>query len=419
MNNERTQQNEVSITICDYSPETDAEQVCRIWREIRWLKDNQKPEWVDGIHRAGRTLVAKVDGVVECATASAEGRMRYLQEDLPLSAVTAVTTGIAARRMGLALQTSAQLLAKDAEDYAEVAMLGVFDQGFYDKLGFGAGPYQHATTIDPSDLKAGTARRPVRITLDDWQEVHSATLKRFRVHGGCNLLPPETTRFGMNEGKDFLGLGYRDGTDGRLSHFFWGEISSENGPLGLSMMCWQTMEQFKELLALLKSLSDQIWAVSLLEPAGIQFERLLSRPLKRPETTEGSDYAAGIKSYSEWQMRILDIPKCVARMKAINELKFNMSIDDPIKTYLPQDIKWRGTSGDWIVSLGERCRAEKGNADELPTLKASIGAFSRLWMGAAAPISLVATDKFDAPWSLIESLNEAVVIPSPQRDWPF
>ena len=84
-----------------FDPNRDREAARRIWRETGWLdhgaeKDEAADRWVD----AGRALIAEVEGEAECMVLTAPGTLAYLNEDLPLSCVTGVTTSRTARKMG-------------------------------------------------------------------------------------------------------------------------------------------------------------------------------------------------------------------------------------------------------------------------------------------------------------------------------
>ena len=68
----------------------------------------------------------------------------------------------------------------------------MFEQGFYDRLGFGTGGYEHLVALDPSQLRfprPGRSRVPRRITTDDWEAVHANRRNRFRGHGACSRSP--------------------------------------------------------------------------------------------------------------------------------------------------------------------------------------------------------------------------------------
>ena len=65
--------------------------------------------------------------------------MRYLDETLPFSCITGVTTSRVARKLGLAGKLTAVAVAHEAADGAAVVGLGMFEQGFYNRLGFGNG----------------------------------------------------------------------------------------------------------------------------------------------------------------------------------------------------------------------------------------------------------------------------------------
>ena len=76
----------------------------------------------------------------------------YLEEDLRLSVVTGVTTSRVVRKQGLAGRLTAEVIAAAVEEGAQVSALSMFEQGFYDRLGFGTGGYEHMIRFDPADL---------------------------------------------------------------------------------------------------------------------------------------------------------------------------------------------------------------------------------------------------------------------------
>ena len=112
---------------------------------------------------------------------------------LELCAVTAVTISRIARKQGFARVMTAQQLAAAAQAGAEVAALGMFDQGFYDQVGFGTGAYEHMIRFDPATLQVDVPFRvPARLTKDNWADVHGAMVERMKHHGAVVL---NRTRF--------------------------------------------------------------------------------------------------------------------------------------------------------------------------------------------------------------------------------
>ena len=100
----------------------------RIWREVGWIdKDNQTH--LDDFLADGDVLLATLDDEPECAVVTVPGTLRLQSVDLPLCAVTAVTTSRVARGRGMARRLTALQLAKAAKKGAAVAALGMFDQG--------------------------------------------------------------------------------------------------------------------------------------------------------------------------------------------------------------------------------------------------------------------------------------------------
>ena len=53
-------------------------------------------------------------------------------------------------------------VAAGVADGAAVASLGIFDQGFYDRLGFSCCPYVRRMTIEPASLKVARLESSAR-----------------------------------------------------------------------------------------------------------------------------------------------------------------------------------------------------------------------------------------------------------------
>jgi hypothetical protein len=101
------------------------------------------------------------------------------------------------------------------------------------------------------------------------------------------------------------------------------------------------------------------------------------------------------------------------------DARFNLRLSDPIGAYLPDDAPWKGCAGDWIVSLGATCKAQAGRDEALPTLEASINAFTRLWIGARRADALAITDDLDGPDVLLATLTAQWTLPEPATDWDY
>ncbi len=407
-----------------YDPARDKKAAHRIWYETGWLEPGkaEHEEAMDLFVAGGRALVADVHGEAECLVLTAPGYVRYLDDDLPFSCVTAVTTSRVARKQGLAKRLTAAAVAADAADGALVCGLGMFEQGYYEQLGFGTGGYEHWFAFDPARLNvAAKPRVPRRLAADDWESAHRARLVRLRRHGGCNLTPPGLTRAEMIWTKNGFGLGYADGPGAELSHYLWCAAEpAEEGPYTVNWMAYQTPDQFVELMALVKSLGDQVRLVKMREPAGIQLQDLLERPFQLHTLTEKSKYEHKISAAAYWQMRILDVPGCLERTKLSREgVRFNLKLADPIIEHLDEDAPWRGVAGDYVVSLGPRSAAERAVDPALPTLTASVGAFTRIWLGVRPATGLAVTDDISGPPELLEALDATLRLPDPKPDWDF
>ncbi|MGC1121682.1 MAG: hypothetical protein WBA22_11370 [Candidatus Methanofastidiosia archaeon] len=89
--------------------------------------------------------------------------------------------------------------------------------------------------------------------------------------------------------KNSFGLGYFE--NGQLTHHVWFNTEKvECGPYNVKWMAFQTYQQFCELMALIKTLEDQVHLVTLREPPSIQVQDLLESPFRIRQLTEKSVY---------------------------------------------------------------------------------------------------------------------------------
>ncbi len=407
----------------DYEPATDREAVQRIWRETGWLREG-KEEVMDLCLEGSRATVAELNGEAECLVNTVPGTLRYLDADLPMSCVAGVTTSRIARKQRLASRLTAQAVADDAAAGAIVSALGMFEQGYYDRLGFGAGGYEYWVRFDPARLKVDLDPRvPRRLTVDDRSAVYASRLNRLRRHGACSLTSEQFTHAEMlSSYKQSFGLGYFDGPDGQLTHHVWFGVK-ENvgvGPYTVRWMAWQTPQQFRELLAIIKSLADQVAMISVREPSGIQWQDLIEKPFESQTLSRGGEYEQRIECSAYWQMRICDLPKCLDQTHlSADELRFNLQLTDPIERFLADDASWRGVAGQYVVTLGRASSAELGEVATLPTLDASVNAFTRMWLGVRPATGLALTDDLCGPPQLLEQLDLVLCLPEPKPDWDF
>jgi len=404
-----------------YDPEKDKEAVHRIWFETGWL-EKDKEQIMDLFIQGTRPMVGEMDGEAECLVLCTPGTMRYLEQDLALTAVTGVTTSRVARKQGLARRLTALSIAQAVAEGAEVAGLGMFDQGFYNQLGFGNGGYEHWVNFNPARLNVKVrARVPRRITAKDWEMAHASRLSRMRRNGFCNLTPPQITQAEMQWTTNGFGLGYCDGPNGELTHHFWCRAKNvQDGPYSVTWMTYQNYDQFLELMALIKNLGDQVVLVEMCEPPGIQLQDLIEEPLRQRHMTRQSKFEIGTRAVAYSQVRICDVQKGLSKTHLRCEpVRLNLELSDPIARFLPDDAPWRGVAGKYQVTLGPRSQAEPGADPALPTLVASVGAFTRLWLGIRSATSLAVTDELHGPPALLETLDWALLLPQPRFDWDF
>jgi hypothetical protein len=231
--------------------------------------------------------------------------------------------------------------------------------------------------------------------------------RRARRHGSVTLDPPEVLEAEAAFVDDpYLGLGFR--RDGRLSACLMGTLKDENGPLRVALFAYEDDDDLRDLLGLLRSLSDQVHSVVMPEPPGIQLQDVVDRPIRGvdPEDASVSPWLSAIAFY---QARILDLPACIgARSWPGEPVAFDLTLTDPLSDL---DLPWPGLAGDHTVIVGPTSSVEPGHRGGLPVLRASTSAFSRLWFGVRPATGLAITDDIVGPRALLESLDEVFVLP--------
>jgi predicted acetyltransferase len=409
------------VNIRGYDPERDLEAVKRIWFEIGWLEDERQAKYLGTMVGAGRAVVADIDDEAECFVHVTDGTIRHQLNDLDLAAVTAVTTSRIARKTGFAKRLTAAALANAAEAGAAVSALGMFDQGFYDKVGFGTGAYEHISVFDPASLVVTDSfRPPKRLNRDDFADMHHARINRQRGHGGVTLAPAEIMKAETGFTEKPFGFGYYDGPNGTLSHFIWGNVEGEHGPYTVDALAYQNAGQLMELLALIRSLGDQVSSFRMLEPGDIQLQDLLKQPFRHERGSAGSKHEHKNNGMAYWQLRVLDLQACLAKTTLDGPTtQFNLSLSDPVVDHLEDGSNWRGIAGEYTVTLGPESSATTGSNKGFPTLSASVGAFSRMWFGVRPASSLAITDELSGPTELLTQLDATLRLPRPHLGWDF
>lgn len=410
--------------------EGDLDDIQRVWREVGWIDKVPDPFLPDAF-AVGRTLVAEINEAVECSVLTVPGEIRYQHSDLPLCAVAAVTTSHIARRIGLAKQLSARSLAHAGEQGAAVAALGMFDQGFYDKLGFANGSYDHRLVFDPATLNLDVPyRAPRRLTIDDYELMHGAMASRLRAHGGCVLSAPLTLKSELGWVEGGFGLGFHgdagQAPTAELTHFFWLEPDKEHGPFNVLFIAYRNIAQLLELLGVVQSLADQVYSVGMLEPPELQLQSLLQQPFRMRNLTKDSRHANSHRADVWWQLRVMDVAACVAaRSYPGAAVRFNLQLDDPLTPMLDgSDVAWRGCGGYYEVNLAKQSSARQkpdaGALDsQLPMVQASVNTFTRLLFGIMPATSLAAVEGLQAPAALLPLLDAALILPATQTTWDF
>lgn len=404
-----------------YDHARDRDSVARIWRECGWIEDGDEKA-VEIFCAASDGLVGLIRGTAECHVTTMPGTVRHLDSELPLIALTTVTTGRIARKQGLAGRLAAEIIARGVDNGGLVAGLGMFEQGFYNRLGFGTASYEHSISFDPATLTVtGRPAVPFGLTKDHWEAMHANRLRRVACHGACSITTSSATRVDIELTKDGFGLGYFDEADGRLTHHFFGRAKGETGPYSIYWLAYENHGQLLELLRVIKSLGDQVRTVRMEEPPGVHLQDFLSQPFRFRQLTEKGESKHEMTSEAYSQLRICDVPGCLERTSIPNcePIRFNLELVDPIESLLGDRTGFRGVGGEYTVQLGEESYAQAGQESGLPLLTASVGAFTRLWMGVLPATGLALTEELNAPEDLLIRLDRNLRLPTPHFDWMY
>lgn len=406
-----------------YDPEHDAEFIERILLEVGWRKPSERAAEKaarEAFQSASDAFVAELSGEPECYVTTMHGDYDYRGERLAFSGVTGVVTSRVARKQGLASRTTARALAACAEGGSVVAGLGIFDQGFYDKLGFGTGAYEHFVRVDPASLTVPYCRRaPVRLTTEDVPEMHAARLARLRRHGSVSITPEEFSGMVAANSELGFGLGFRDEQSGDLTHHLWVHTDNgEEGPYRVIWTAYRTVAQFVELLGLLRNLGDQVYVFWLAEPAGVQLQDFIDRPLRRRRERRKGDFETTNSATAVFQYRMLDVEQALAAAARRRALpRFLMRVDDPASRYLHDHDGWRGVAGDYEVGETGAARVEGGRAK--PDVVIGVGDLTRAWSGVVPFTTLRDIRRVEAGDELAAALDDAFAGTPPRTDWLY
>jgi len=208
----------------------------------------------------------------EVMATSSIGTICYQDEKLKLSAITGVTASLLARKQGFAGRLTATRLALDAEKGAEVGALCIFDQGYYNNLGFGNGNCERIVSFTPSTLKI------------------DRKVKTPGLPNHCAVTLPEyATQAEMGSKEKNMGFGYFD-KKGNLTHHIWitGK-GKEQGPYWIQWLAYENLDQLMDLLALMKSFEEQIMMIRMVEPPFIQMQDFIEKPFHIKAITRKSE----------------------------------------------------------------------------------------------------------------------------------
>ena len=195
-----------------------------------------------------------------------------------------------------------------AADGAAVALLGMFEQGFYDRFGFATGaPMLVARSTPPRCASTTAVSVTRRLGLADGAAMGDAMRRRLPHHGRVTSTPRTHGR-GMGIPRQPFALGYRDGD--RITHFVAGSLKEENGPFEIQFCSYETGDSCSNCSAAARTRrpgalgGDDGTAAPAAPSADRRANRQRSRSRRGAhEPAPGSDLVAA---------RVLDVPAVVS-----------------------------------------------------------------------------------------------------------
>ena len=214
------------------------------------------------------------------------------------------------------------------------------------------------------------------------------------------------------------GFGYFNDQN-ELTHFVYGRLKGANGPFDIERIAYQNAEQLRELISLMGSLGDQVSRIVLIEPPHVQLQDFLRQPFRFRRLSKGSNLESYHRASAFWQARILNLEACITKTHLLGpEISFNLVLTDPLGKVLaePDEVD---LSGQYVIHLGESSTVQCGTNADLPTLSATINAFTRLWLGVRPATELAVSDELEGDDDLLESLDDSIRLPPARLGWYF
>ncbi|NNE97008.1 MAG: GNAT family N-acetyltransferase [Acidimicrobiales bacterium] len=417
-----------ALELVDFDFDRDMDDVLAMWKEVGWCDEERTEPFVREFFQAndGRSVVARLNGRAESVAHRSLGSIKYgADRELSAGAITAVTTSRIGRRLRGASRLTARSVATLGGEGCAIALLGMFEQGFYDRFGFGVGPYEHVVRVSPGSLRVPCEyRTPERFDFENHsEELYEAVVRRHRGHGGLLIGGERAARTIVMLDQQSSVYGYR--TDGVLSHWIAVEHQGEHGPDNVIAWAYETPAQCLELLRLCQEWSDQTDVIRFTEPVWLQAQDFIDAPGTNRRRTHGSKASVSTEAFAWWQIRILDLAACVRPMVAVED-PFDVVVDlsDPIGSHLVDsgyDGSWEPLTGLWRLSFSESHSAERlPDGSEAADLTTSVNALSRWWLGVLPASALAAVGQMDGDPAIFERLDLLTAhLPRPQPGWDF
>ena len=343
---------------------------------------------------AGSACVTRIDGDAECMVVwRTRPKSDISRKDLPFSAVAGRPSHPASHEnKGLAGTTHRTLGRTRSKRRAHSYQgLSFFEQGYYDRLGFGTAQYEDWIGFDPALLNVPFPARPpktihhrrLRTRMHQSRLASKKTNTAFVTFPDPNMDPQRQMRH-----QERLRPRATSTKPQTKSHTTSGAATTtmqNTAPTSSNGWLTRPPEQFLELMGIIRSPrrsspNDQH------EPAPPHPDTRPPQrnPSKTEWTTSKSKFATFSRSHrllAKPHQRPTQMPRKNTPPRAPTT-QFNLQLTDPIDDFLPEDETWKSTTGPIHHHPRTRIlRDPRHTKKTSQTLKTTTSAFSRMWLG--------------------------------------
>ena len=326
------------------------------WRQVvSWVYARQAPEpdaypLEAGEHR----FLARVGGRPAGACTVYDYTVARGQSDLRMGGVAGVATLPEFRRSGVADSLMRNVLAAMRDDGFAVSALYGYREPFYRKFGYETCGWRYQIKCPQGRFPRVTSELPIKQIDVSGLAVLEPVYEAFiRSRSGSPMRTEEDWKHRMGKRAPMV---YQVGEP--AEGYLWVHLEDFWGDVNVGEVAWSTRAGYEGCLSLMGSLCSNQSSVTWNEPPDSPF---LSRYLDQGITATVSRAT---------MYRIVDVPRALSSLTAIDEVEFSMRVED-------SQCPWN--AGHWRVNAGPKGTSVVSGGD--PDFEIEVGALTQAIMG--------------------------------------